>query len=154
MPEIEGDMYSSSTHVTSSGSASGVMDPSGEDLASNSLLVDQPLPVVMSINRMCLSDEPERIYGGQKSIEAMLKGIHEFAVRSGFTKRAPPVVMILKHPDQISLFCVPDSDGPVAGGGCQEIPCQSNRIDCGPVALEDKMRHHGWEEIRADGFVF
>ena len=154
MPEIEGDMYSSSTHVTSSGSASGVMDPSGEDLASNSLLVDQPLPVVMSINRMCLSDEPERIYGGQKSIEAMLKGIHEFAVRSGFTKRAPPVVMILKHPDQISLFCVPDSDGPVAGGGCQEIPCQSNRIDCGPVALEDKMRHHVWEEIRADGFVF
>ena len=125
MLEIEGGMYSSSTHVTSSGSASGVVDPSREDLASDSLLVDQPLPAVMSINRMCLSDEPERIYRGQKSIEAMLKGIHKFAVRSGFTKHVPPVVVILKDPDQIPIFCVPDSDAPVAGGGCQGSPARA-----------------------------
>ena len=65
-------MYSSSTHVTSFKSASGVGDPLGEDMASNSSLVDQPLPVLMSISRMCISDEPVRIYGGRKSIEAML----------------------------------------------------------------------------------
>jgi len=92
-------MYSSSTHVTSSGSALGVVDPSGKGLVSNSLLVGQPLPVVMSINRMCLSDEPEKVYGGQKSVKGMLKGIHKFAVRSGFAKRAPPAVVILKNPD-------------------------------------------------------
>lgn len=80
MPEIEGDMYSSSTHVTSSGSASGVEGTFGEDMISNSLLVDQPLRVLISINRMCLSDEPERMYGGQKSMEAMLKGFRKFAI--------------------------------------------------------------------------
>jgi len=49
-------------------------------MASNSSLVDQPLPVLMSINRMCLSDDPERMYGGQKSIEAILKETYEFAM--------------------------------------------------------------------------
>ena len=70
-------MYSSSTHVTSSRSASGVEGLLGGDMASNSSLVDQPLPVLISINRMCLSDEPERMYGGRKSIEAMLKDVYK-----------------------------------------------------------------------------
>jgi len=71
----------------------------------------------MSINRMCLSDEPERIYGGRKSIEAMLKQIYEFAMRVGFTNCVPPAVMVLENSEQISSICVPDSDGPVTRGG-------------------------------------
>lgn len=79
MPEVEGDMYSSSTHVTNSRSAAGADGPLGEDMTSNSSLVDQPLPVLISINRICTSDEPVRMYGGRKSIEAMLEETHEFA---------------------------------------------------------------------------
>ena len=152
-PEIEGDMYSSSRHVTSSRSASGEA-PLGEDMASNSSLVDQPLPVLMSINRMCLSDEPERMYGGRKSIDAILKKIDKFTIRARSTKRVPPVVVVLEHPEWISIFRVPDSDGPVARGGCQEIPCQCNGIDSGPVTLEDEVGRCIWEEVCADGFVF
>lgn len=84
----------------------------------------------------------------------MLKNIYKFTIRAGTIKRVPPVVVILEHPEWISILCVPDSDGPVARGGRQEIPCQCNCIDSGPVALENEMGHCVWEEVRADGFVF
>ena len=57
------------------------------------------MPVPMSINRMWLSDEPERMYGGQKSIEAMLEYTCKFAMPTGFAKRVPPTVVVLKHPE-------------------------------------------------------
>jgi len=72
----------------------------------------------MSINRIWLSDEPERMYGGQKSIEAMLEYIYEFAMPDGFREHVPPTVVVLKHPEQTSSFSVPDPDRPVTGGGC------------------------------------
>ena len=68
-------------------------------MASNSSLVDQPFPVLMSINRTWLSDEPERMYGGQKSMEAMLKQIHERAIQAGLANYVPPAVVVLKNPE-------------------------------------------------------
>jgi hypothetical protein len=44
-----------------------------EEIAFNSELVDQPCNEVMSNMRKCMSDEPDRRYGGLNSIEAMLK---------------------------------------------------------------------------------
>lgn len=78
----------------------------------------------MSKSRRCLSEEPESMYGGLKSIEAMLcvrMREHERVCISGQLYRCsdqkichiPPSVMVFKGPQECSCLCIPESYGPV-----------------------------------------